>query len=72
MSGKAQANGDTANYQGGGIYNTVGTLTMNDAAHVDGNTAGIEGGGIYHDSGSLVGAVAGVNVRSNIPDDIAP
>jgi hypothetical protein len=72
MSGKAQANGNTANYQGGGIYNSVGTLTMNDAAHVDGNKAGIEGGGIYHDSGNLVGAVAGVNVKFNIPDDIAP
>ena len=72
MSGKAQANGNTANYQGGGIYNSVGTLTINDAAHVDGNRAGIEGGGIFHDSGTVVGAVAEVNVKSNIPDNIAP
>ena len=60
---------------GGGIFNGLGNyipiITMGEHAQVDGNTAGHDGGGIWNE-GTLVGTVAGVNVRSNIPDDIAP
>ena len=45
---------------------------MHGAAQVVGNTAGVDGGGVYHLNGTLVGVVAGVNVKSNIPNDIAP
>ena len=73
LSGKAQVRGNTASTgYGGGLYNNFGTITMSGKALVTGNTAGISGGGIYNDGGTLVGATAGVNVKLNNPNDIAP
>ena len=45
---------------------------MNDSSSVSNNTAGVDGGGIYISGGIVTGAVAGVNVTGNTPDDIAP
>jgi hypothetical protein len=64
--------GNTAGLDGGGIYNGSGTFTMGGKARVEGNSTTLEGGGIYDNHGTLVGASAGVNVRSNTPDDIGP
>jgi len=63
--------GNTSFVVGGGISNSVfGTVTMNGGSTVTGNTAHF-GGGIFNRCGStLVGAVAGVNVFNNTPDDI--
>ena len=44
--------GGNANYDGGGIYNWYGTLTLTDSI-VSGNTAGNNGGGIYNWYGTL-------------------
>ena len=85
LAGFAQVDGNVATGTGGGIHNgheflagdvedTGGTLTMRGHATVNGNTA-LSGGGIYNDpngTGTLVGAVAGLNVRHNHPDNIAP
>jgi hypothetical protein len=72
INGGAQVNNNTAAIVGGGIHN-FGAVTMNGSSSVTGNTAGSTGGGIFNEAGaSLAGAVAGVNVASNIPDDIAP
>lgn len=73
LSGKAHVNGNTATPEGGGgIYSYEGTVDLSGKAQVDGNTASTSGGGIYNDGATLVGAVAGVNVKSNHPDNIAP
>lgn len=69
LGGKVQVDGNTATL-GGGIYNFESTVTMNGHAQVNGNTATSDGGGIYNNGGTLVGAVAGGNVKSNNPDDI--
>ena len=45
-------------------------MKMSGEASVTGNFAGSSGGGIY--GGMLTGAVAGVNLLGNMPDDIAP
>ena len=51
----------------------VGSVSLNGAVKVNRNTAGFGGGGIFNDAGAfLSGATAGVNVRFNEPDDIAP
>lgn len=64
--------GNTTTGNGGGVYlDFGGTLTMNDSSAITGNTAG-SGGGVFIQSGSAPGAVAGVNVSGNTPDDIAP
>jgi hypothetical protein len=62
--------GNTATVFGGGI-DDGGTVTLNGST-VTGNKADFHGGGIFIDCGStLVGAVAGVNVNNNTPDNIA-
>ncbi len=73
LSEEAQVNGNTATTEGGGgIYNYQGTVRIKGKARVKGNTAPTSGGGIYNDGGNLRHAIAGVNVRHNVPDDIAP
>jgi hypothetical protein len=73
MRFKARVNGNTATDEGGGgIYNYQGTIRMRGKARVNGNSAPTSGGGVYNDGGTLVGAIAGANVRHNIPDNIAP
>ncbi len=63
--------GNTADGLGGGIYNEdYSVVKMSGEASVTGNSAGSSGGGIY--GGMLTGAVAGVNLLGNMPDDIAP
>lgn len=65
--------GNTTGGDGGGINNTsTGTVTMSGTSTVHDNTAiQGEGGGICNSSpGTLVGAVAGVNVYNNTPDNI--
>jgi hypothetical protein len=57
---------------GGGVYNNRGTVKMYGSALVSDNTAQADGGGIYRVDGTLVGTIAGVNVKSNVPNDIAP
>ncbi len=70
LNGSTVSN-NTANGDGGGIVND-GTVTMSWTSTVHDNTAiQGEGGGICNSSrGTLVGAVAGVNVYNNTPDDI--
>ena len=76
--GNAQVDGNTGGRDGGGIYSDGGTVSMAGKAHVDGNLIGTcecggDGGGIYSVLGStLIGVIAGVNVKSNVPDDVAP
>ena len=73
MNDSSRVNLNTASVAGGGSDNGVdgGVTILNDSSRVNRNTAGSSGGGIYSDTGaSLVGAVGGVNVASNKPDDI--
>lgn len=74
LSGGAHVSGNTAATDGGGIFNdTNSTLTLSGSAHVNANTATTDGGGVYNvGTLTLIGTVTGVQVKSNIPDDIAP
>lgn len=45
--------GNTANSEGGGLWNSsTGTMTITDTT-IDGNTANARGGGIFNDGGTL-------------------
>ena len=69
----AAITGNSSNGYAGGIFvQSSATFTMNDSSSVSNNTAGVDGGGIYISGGVVTGAVAGVNVTGNTPDDIAP
>lgn len=74
LSGSAHVSGNTAATDGGGIFNDINsTLTLSGDAHVNSNTASTDGGGIYNvGTLTLIGTVTGVQVKFNIPDDIAP
>jgi hypothetical protein len=72
LKGRTHVLGNTVTGDGGGIFNSVGNLFLSGKARVNGNTAAGYGGGIYNNVGALVGATAGVNVKSNTPNDIAP
>ena len=74
LNGSAQVNGNTVTYDGGGIYIGSGTVILHDSSRVNRNAASGVGGGIYvgGGGGTLSGATAGVNVKLNNPDDIAP
>ena len=67
LDSTSSVTGNTATKLGGGILN-LGDAAVNGGL-VSGNTAGRHGGGIYED-GTLSGAVDGVNVVSNVPDNI--
>jgi hypothetical protein len=56
---------------GGVVAASSGPFTLSSDSLVEGNSASA-GGGIYVGGNSPIGAVAGLNVRDNTPDDIAP
>jgi len=77
LNGSASISGNTAAGRGGGVYNffdsTPSTVTLNASSSITANEAGPghHGGGIYSEAGAtLVGAVDGGNVVSNVPDNI--
>jgi hypothetical protein len=70
LNGLSSVSDNSAVERGGGIVNS-GVLTMNEASSVWGNTAGTGGGIRVEAGGVLNGAVAGVNVFDNTPEDIS-
>ena len=62
--------------QGGGVYLGDASLTLTGSARIDHNTAAADGGGIFllHPLAAsvLTGAICGLNVRKNTPDQIGP
>ncbi len=70
MNDNASVSGNNGAELGGGIVNG-GTLTMNANSSVWGNSAAVGGGIVnYEGIGVYFGAVAGVNVYRNTPEDI--
>ena len=67
--GGSTLSGDYASY-GGGIYNSLGTVTVSGCA-LTGNSAAVEGGGIYNGAATSVAMTVGDCIfNSNSPDNI--
>ena len=67
-------NGNSAASEGGGLWNSIGTMTLRNALVIDGNTAsGAEvtngGGGVFNDGGTL--SISDTTISNNIADGAA-